>query len=295
MQMFTRGPFQGSAAGQGALSRWDCEASSESPGPRAEDHAASLWRTIECEIIPRLLVAHRAPSNDDQAPASPAQAVVPEQVARLTELVLAHDAVQAQAFVRGCQADGLAPERLFIELLGPVARRLGALWEADLCDFTQVTIGLWRLQQLVHEYSPAFQRERSARVVTRRALLAPAPGSQHTLGIVIVGEFFRRAGWELHGEATADLPALCDQLGRRWFDLVGLSLGHQAHVPALASAILRIRKASLNPDTVVLVGGPVVALVPDLVAITGADGTAPDGASAVTLAERLLSQRASPA
>ena len=77
------------------------------------------------------------------------------------------------------------------------------MWDADLCDFTQVTIGLWRLQQLMYELSPAFQDDAQRGVQIHRAMLVlvpvpvpvPVPGSQHTLGLLRVAEFFRRAGW----------------------------------------------------------------------------------------------------
>lgn len=293
MQMFTRGSTP-AAAEEGVPARWDCGQPGAAPDLTPDDHAASLLRTIEAEIIPRLMLAHQSPSNDAQAPPELPATVGPEQVAELTDIVLRRDAASAQAYVRAFHAAGLPLDSLFLNLLGPVAQRLGAMWEADLCDFTQVTVGLWRMQQIVYEYSPAFQRERRARLVTRRALLVPAPGSQHTFGIVIVAEFFRRAGWEVQGEPNASAAAVITQVANHWFDVLGLSVGSEAHAGPLASAILTLRKASLNPDMVVMVGGPVVALIPDFVARVGADGTASDAAAAVLVAENLVSLRESP-
>ena len=34
-------------------------------------------------------------------------------------------------------------------------------------------------------------------------MLVPLPGSQHTLGLFIVSEFFRRGGWKVWGELAA--------------------------------------------------------------------------------------------
>ncbi|MES1162097.1 MAG: cobalamin-dependent protein, partial [Rhizobacter sp.] len=235
------------------------------------------------------------PVNDDSMPAPMAEPSAAEQVAELTEIILRSDALTAQNYVQARRAAGLTVEKLYLDLLAPVAQRLGAMWDADLCDFTQVTVGLWRLQQIVHEHSPAFQRERPARAPGRRAMLVAAPGSQHTLGLLMVGEFFRRAGWQVVGDPTVTIALATADVAAHHFDVIGLTVGSECHVEAVASAILALRKASRNPQVVVMVGGPVVALRPDFVERVGADATAPDAAAAVALAERLVSQRAAPA
>jgi len=68
-------------------------------------------------------------------------------------------------------------------------------------------------------------------------------------------------------------------------------LGAECQAKAVSSAILKLRKASKNPAVVVMVGGPAVVLSPEFVVLVGADGTAPDAASAVTEAESLVARR----
>ena len=293
MQMFTRGGrAEGGAASE--VTPWDPdpERSELVEGAiRPVECAASLRRTIEAEIIPRLMLAHRLPSNDPNAPVDSRPELGGDEVALLTELVLRRDAAAAQAYVRARCLAGLPVETLFIGLLSPVAIRLGEMWEEDLCDFTQVTVGLWRLQQLVFEYSDMFQRDRRMRARQRRVLLAPAPGSQHTFGVVMVGEFFRRAGWDVRGDPSSSLAEVKACIGVDSFDVLGLSVGSECPVKALSSAILRLRKASRNPAIVVMVGGPAVVLSPEFVNLVGADGTAPDAASAVSEAESLVAKR----
>ncbi|MEK8031295.1 cobalamin-dependent protein [Ideonella sp. DXS29W] len=257
-----------------------------------DDRAASLLRTIEAEIIPRLMLAHRGPSNDDRCPAEPPPRVGAEQVEELTRIILRRDPAGAQAYVRARHGSGLALQTIYLELLAPVARRLGEMWSDDSCDFTQVTVALWRLQQIVYEHSPAFQRDRRHRFSGRRALLVPAPGSQHTFGVVMVAEFFRRAGWDVWGDPTATEADIAGALASECFDVLGLSVGSECMVTSVSSAILSFRKVSRNPSIVVMVGGPVVPLLHDFVSRVGADGTAPDAATAVALAERLVAQRA---
>jgi len=258
------------------------------PGPA--DRAASLLRTIETQIIPRLLMAHC----HDEVPAPdagrPLPRVGPDEVALLTDIVLGRAPGSAAAYLRSRRGEGLDIESLYLELLAPTAQRLGALWEADLCDFTEVTVGLWRLQQLVNEYSASFQRGEggASRRSGHRALLAPVPGSQHNFGLLMVVEFFRRAGWDVWADPGTDLPTLSQAVSSGWYDLVGLSVGSECHVPQVASAILALRKASLNPAVVVMVGGPVTGLMDNFVDLVGADATAGDARTAVAEAERLV-------
>lgn len=260
-------------------------------GSAGEDCLASLMRTIEAEIIPRLMLAHGAAHNE-VLPPPPAPAVAgEEQVAELAEIILKRDVVAARVYVQARRRAGLTVEALFLDLLAPVARRLGTMWEEDLCDFTQVTVGLWRLQQIVHEHSAVFVREGPAAAAGRRALLLAATGTQHTLGLLMVGEFFRRGGWDVEGDPTLSLEAAAERAARVRFDVVGLSVGSECHVSGVTSAILALRQASLNPSVVVMVGGPIVGARKDFVELVGADATAPDAASAVALADRLVKQR----
>lgn len=260
-------------------------------GSADEDCAASLLRTIEAEIIPRLMLAHGAAPNE-ALPGVPVTAASGEdQAAELAEIILRRDVVAARVYVQARRRAGMTVEALFLDLLAPVARRLGTMWEADECDFTQVTVGLWRLQQIVHEHSAVFLREGPAALAGRRALLIAAPGSQHTLGLLMVGEFFRRGGWEVEGDPTLSLAAACGRVAGVRFDLVGLSVGSECHIPGVRSAILALRQASLNPSVLVMVGGPIVGFRKDFVERVGADATSPDAASAVALADRLVKER----
>ncbi|MBP6851739.1 MAG: cobalamin B12-binding domain-containing protein, partial [Rhodoferax sp.] len=172
-----------------------------------------------------------------------------------------------------------------------VARHLGSLWEQDLCDFTEVTIGLGRLHQVLRELSPGFSQPLSHAGNGRRILLLPSPGEQHTFGLVMVSEFFRHAGWDVAGgpwEAGAD-PVI--MVRREWFDVVGFSLGSELHLDELAQCIRAVRKAAINPRVGIMVGGPIFSLHPEFVARVGADGAASDGRKAPDVAEKLSASR----
>lgn len=114
-------------------------------------------------------------------------------VEELAQIILDNRAGMAEGHIDALRADGAPLDTTYVDVLAPAARRLGEMWDADLCDFTQVTIGLWRLQRLMYELSPAFQDDAQRGVQIHRAMLVPVPGSQHTLGLLRVAEFFRRS------------------------------------------------------------------------------------------------------
>lgn len=254
----------------------------------ADSRMSWLLRTIEAEIIPRLMLAHQtAPFPPQPGEALPAN-VQPEEVVAFAELALSQRAGAVLAHVEGLRATGMALDTVYLELMAPAARHLGKLWEADLCDFTQVTLGLWRLQQVMHELSPTFQNEAAFTVQRQRVLLAPAPGTQHTLGLFMVAEFFRRAGWDVWAEPDMSADDLARAVRTEWFDVVGLSVGVERQVDALSSAVAVVREASRNKAVGVMVGGAIFASRPELVAQVGADATAADAPQAVAQAEALM-------
>lgn len=270
-----------------AIARQASDANRESIDVRL----ALLSRAIEDEIIPRLMLAH--PTAGECLPsASPTCAQVSqEDVQAFARLVLAPDENLAHACVEAMRTSGISVETIYTDLLAPVARYLGVLWEEDLCDFTEVTVGLGRLQQVLRELSPAFGQT-STSTSGNRVLLLPGPGEQHTFGLIMVSEFFRRAGWDVGGgawEAGAD-PVVMVQ--REWFDVVGFSLGNAAHLDELATCIKNVRAAALNKSMCVIVGGPLFLANPEYVAYVNADAASTDGSQAPGLAAQLMSAQA---
>lgn len=269
----------------------DCEA--ELPGLRPAEAAndtrmLQLARTIELEIIPRLMLAH-AQGVDTLKPAAESGVNVTEDdVMRFAKIVLSQDEDTAMAGIADLRARGVAVGQIFVNLLAPTARYLGDLWDEDLCSFTDVTVGLGRLQRVLRELSPALGCSVPHPSEGRRVMLLPSPGEQHTFGLVMVSEFFRQAGWDVGGGSWADGSDAATLMAGEWFDAVGFSLGAEVHLPQLRASIASVRAAASNRDIVVLVGGPLFGLHPEFVAQVGADGMTIDGREAPALAEAMI-------
>jgi MerR family transcriptional regulator, light-induced transcriptional regulator len=250
----------------------------------AKARLSKLARALEADVIPRLVGAH------SHAPRAPVHLEAREIEGFVALLRNGSDA-ELGAAVAAIHRRGFAVEGIFLELFAPAARHLGDLWVADRCDFSTVTICLGRLQRLLREWSPAFGHEVEHPANGRRVLLAQHPEEQHSFGLSMVAEFFRRAGWEVLGGVGGAVPDPSAQVSREWFDAVGFSIGGQTRIDWLKERIAQVRKVSRNRAVVVLVGGPMFVLEPALAQSVGADASGHEGGQAPKLAEDLLSAR----
>jgi methanogenic corrinoid protein MtbC1 len=269
----------------GELLRPSSERASNDDGLRA----VLLAKAVEYEIIPRLMLAHRVPDECAAHPVASNQRVTPEDVALFAELVLHEDDFAVRDCVIALRDRGVPVEAIFLDLLAPVARHLGEMWERDLCSFTEVTVGLGRLQKVLRENSAAFGQFNGSkhRPEGRRILLMPCPGEQHTFGLSLVAEFFHRSEWDV---VTCFLAtdAAAVMVKKDWFDVVGFSLGSETGVPRLAAAMKLVREVSQNPQISIIAGGPIFLLHPELGQQIPADAIIVDGPQAPSQAERLV-------
>ncbi len=253
----------------------------KSAGSLEFDEVVKLARTIEGELIPRLLLQHKADAIKLNLAGDASDIVGSTDIARFAKLVMDHDVEVAIAQVAAIFASGISLESIFLDLLTPTARLLGRMWEDDECDFMDVTIGLFRLNQLLREISRTFEIKADYSDDPTTILLAPSPGEQHTFGILMVEEFFRRAGWDVVAKTDANAAELVSLLQRSKFDVVGFSLSCDVHEPELIDLIRAIRLKSLNPNILVMVGGRWFIDHPERVSLVGADASAVDARQAI--------------
>jgi MerR family transcriptional regulator, light-induced transcriptional regulator len=273
------------------------ETAADDPSRRGFDaeRLGRLAGVIEGEIIPRLMMAHRADINGRAGTFSNGHAedvnpvITPAQVEEFSDLVLSDDADRCLGYCVELLARGASSPELLLGLLAPSARRFGELWDEDLIDFTAVTVALCRLQQVMRElgqYGELWAGSEDLSV--RRVLLTPMPGEQHTFGTLMVGEFFRRAGWEVEGDGALSVQEIVHRVRRDWYAVVGLSVACDTDLAEVARVIGAIRDASRNPTIGVLVGGKVFSDDPALARQVGADATAVDAEGALELAQEML-------
>lgn len=244
-----------------------------------DEYLESLMKTIEGSILPLIIEQHLDSSIPAQFPAK--QIIDQKAVEDLTKLVLQEDARISVDYVKKMHGSGTALEDIYLLLLTPVARKLGEMWEEDESSFTEVTIALWRIKQLMYDLSPIFNQYAEQGKTGSSIMLVPLPGSQHNLGLFMVSEFFAKAGWRIWGELAATEEEIVSMAANEWFDIVGLSASVREQFPQLKELIQRIKAKSKNPNVGVIIGSPVFNQFPELIDDIGADMVGMDAADAL--------------
>jgi len=183
---------------------------------------------------------------------------------------------------------GVSAEAVFVELLAPSARKLGEYWTEDRCDFVDVTMGLWRLQEVMREVALRSPVHHNSYASPRSALFSPLPGEQHCFGSLMVEEVFARAGWDSEALIEPQRSELLQLISGREFELVGLTVSNDCPSGELASLVTAIRSVSKCRTVKIILGGRAINADPQLVDLAAADGTAQDANSALVLADRIV-------
>jgi MerR family transcriptional regulator, light-induced transcriptional regulator len=252
--------------------------------PRSRRGVERLGEILSLGVIPRMLIAHTKPVDtpEDQHPlirASDVEALVPAAVNEPAHMLLEH--------VEAIMRRGVSVEEIFVDLLAPVARLVGREWEEDRLDFIQVSMALWRLQEVLRQIAANTTRAEESDA-SFSALFAPMPGDQHSFGTTMVHECFAIAGWDAELLVEASLQQLIETVAQQRYDLLGLTVSCDCNNDRLASLIRAVRSVSKNPHLCIMIGGRLPEAQPNLVALSGADGTAASAPAAVKTAERLV-------
>ena len=145
------------------------------------------------------------------------------------------------------------------------ARLIGELWSRDALDFVNVTIALSRLHRVMHEFSQEFLSEGNAESNGLSLLLMTEPGSQHGLGVFMLSEFFRQAGWRVTLASPQDIVDFKRIFLSDWFDAVVLSISTDRQIDAVAKSLLELSNTTANPNLKIYVGGPMAQVSPEAI------------------------------
>lgn len=239
--------------------------------PLQGDLYLQLARTIEREVIPRLLLNTRIEIARQDALRALEVSQTSSTVIDFCRLVLTQEMREVERRVKDYLAAGVSAQSLLLELFAPAARRLGELWDADECSFFDVTVALGKLQRLLRLFSETYSVAPDPKKLGFRALLSAVPLNEHTFGVAIVEQLFKRAGWNVLSLPTPSREEIKEAVRNEWFGIVGLSIGCDSSAPSIASLIQDIRSASMNRAVIVLVGGRYINDNPEQAGIFGAD------------------------
>lgn len=191
------------------------------------------------------------------------------QIERLCRALIEDDDRAGADFVIGLRSAGASLEAIYLSYLAEAARCLGAWWNEDRISLSDVTLGTSRMYAILR----ALRRENpNTTEADKFALFAAVPGENHTLGIRMAADLFRKDGWHIelrlgvtHDELIADIMDSDPPL-------LGLSAAGHHSLAALTRLIVAVRLSS--PDLLILVGGEFVSGAGDAATLLDVDGLA---------------------
>ena len=248
-----------------------------------------LRQTIETAILPRLMLVHTDPATLITEKTQRADQIETNSVERFVTAIIDQSATSGQEMIDHFVRNGMAMECIYLQLLAPAAQRMGVLWEDDIRSFTDVTVGLCRLHEILrnnrlsapHQYALPTPE-------TPSILLATACGDQHVFGVIMVAEFFRQAGWQVTCEPAATTRELARIAALHNYDVIGLSIARSYRATEVSEVIQKLRNTSRNPDVQIMLGGSLIARDARFADKVGADLAVTSGQHAPDAAMNLL-------
>ncbi|WP_371227448.1 cobalamin B12-binding domain-containing protein [Roseovarius sp. 2305UL8-3] len=241
-----------------------------------EQSASSIWRLKKS--FPEDLVAglareviQRLASKDSKLDASPQTPSVKELEAFCTALISDDDEAAAEIII-GIRAEGMSAELIYLKYLAAAARMLGEWWNEDRASFVEVTIGTGRMFAIMRGMRHLFTHPFSPD--NKSAVFASAPGEDHTLGVRMAADIFRKNGWEITLKVGLDHDTLVSELEQTPSSIIGLSIGGRHSIDALSRLIVALHICCPNAPLVVC--GQGIRSIKPILSLMGVDGIACD-------------------
>ena len=149
---------------------------------------------------------------------------------------------------------GLAVDDVCLDHLAPAARRLGDLWDRDKLPFTDVALASARIQAILRRLRAGHGSMRASHA--RGAIFGAVPGEQHTLGVMMAADLFRRSGWDVSLMVGLSHDEMIQRITRDDRSVIGLSCSGDHSYPALRRLLAALAKA--RPEAEILLAGQIV-------------------------------------
>jgi hypothetical protein len=166
------------------------------------------------------------------------------------------------------------PAALGWHLLTPLAQALSRAWHTEQGDATAVIVAQGRLQSLLRQVAQGWSLPVAGSA--GRALVVPVPGEPHLVGQTFAALALDAAGWSVRCAFPGDAAALDALLRAEPYDMLHLAssdvMSREETLGTVAATIRAARRASRNPNLVVLVSGRMFSQQPGLAVFVGADG-----------------------
>jgi MerR family transcriptional regulator, light-induced transcriptional regulator len=211
--------------------------------------------------VAALAIAKVAKKNDGRA------LIAASEVRAFALLAVEANGEVVEAFVTNLVQRGVSVERIYLELLSPALKLLGDMWNSDEVNFSHLTLAFWKLQKALFflEETSNKSRFQAMQFVDQRApeaklgriLIASVPGSQHTFGVQILADIFRRNGWYVELLQLSSHTDILKAVVKSNFDVIGFSIGSETLIPTLNALVKDVRRSVKTRMPSIIAGGPI--------------------------------------
>jgi methylmalonyl-CoA mutase cobalamin-binding domain/chain len=209
-------------------------------------------------------------------------------IEQLLKAMIATDREAAGVLIEGIIQQGMPPEQVITDILGPVLVRIGVLWGKESVSLAQTFVAAKIAEDVLLRCMPevgATSPHKSPVVIGN------IEDDFHSLGRRSVATFLRAAGWEVY-DLGNDITA--EEFVDKAIEVNASVVGVSAMMQTTALNIRKVRELidarGLQHRLKLAVGGAVFNWRPEFVAEVGADGTAENAAEVDALLRRLQSE-----
>jgi MerR family transcriptional regulator, light-induced transcriptional regulator len=206
--------------------------------------------------------------------------------ARYLEHILTPDARVAWNVIVEALDDGIAPGRLYLEVLTPAMVEVGRLWETAQIGVAQEHLATQITQSVLARLAPSLELQVAQ--TPRLALVSGTPRELHGIGARMVADFLEAAGWDVlllgPDAPQEEIVALAQQ---RAPDVVALSTSLSFNLLSAGRTFAALR-AHCSPVPLLVAGGRAYEDDAERARLMGADVFAADPETLIAeLAARL--------
>lgn len=196
----------------------------------------------------------------------------PQELEQLCNALISEDDTAAAEIITSVRAEGTPADVVYLKYLAASARMLGEWWIEDRANFVEVTVGTGRMFAIMRGMRHLFATEGHSH--EKVAIFASVPGEDHTLGVRMAADIFRKEGWEIALKVGLDHDELVAEIERAQIGVIGLSIGGRHSLDALSRLVVALHICC--PNTRLLVSGQNIEDVRPLLSLMGLDGVAGD-------------------
>ena len=185
-----------------------------------------------------------------------------EEINKLTHLLLDTEEGSFELAITVLKTHGASINYIVLDLIPAIARKLGKQWEDDSLSFAEVSIGVNKLERVIHKLDYLFQANQLDRQQNKAIFITVFPGSQHSLGSLIFANFLIFSGWQVHRPNQVNIDSIVYGVSSKMLQAFAISVATNEQLEQLPNLIDLVRQKSQNSKIIVLIGGPLYNKAP---------------------------------